>query len=72
MGRIGTEVARRAIAFGMRVVAYDPYLSASRAKALQVELIEDLDEAVSDADFITLHMPMTPENQTHARCHPPC
>src|SRR3982750_3429417 len=38
MGRIGTEVARRAIAFGMRVLAYDPYLSASRARSLQVAL----------------------------------
>ena len=39
-GRIGTEVARRAIAFGMRVLAYDPYLSPSRARSLQVELVE--------------------------------
>ncbi|MCI0541026.1 MAG: phosphoglycerate dehydrogenase, partial [Verrucomicrobiales bacterium] len=43
MGRIGSEVARRAIAFGMRVLAYDPYLALSKAKALQVELVE-LDE----------------------------
>src|SRR5437763_936892 len=40
MGRIGGEVARRAIAFGMRVLAFDPYLALSRAKALQVELVE--------------------------------
>src|SRR3954466_6777925 len=40
MGRIGGEVAKRAIAFGMQVLAYDPYLSLSRAKALQVELVE--------------------------------
>ncbi len=39
MGRIGSEVARRAMAFGMRVLAYDPYLSASRARSLQVELV---------------------------------
>src|SRR5471030_1937328 len=38
MGRIGTEVARRAIAFGMRILTYDPFLSLSRAKALQVEV----------------------------------
>src|ERR1700736_2323944 len=44
MGRIGTEIARRAIAFGMRPVAYDPYLSSSRARSLQVELFEDLDQ----------------------------
>ena len=40
MGRIGGEVARRALAFGMRVLAYDPFLSLARAKALQVEVKE--------------------------------
>ncbi len=40
MGRIGSELSRRAIAFGMRVIAYDPYLSAARARSLQVELVE--------------------------------
>ncbi|MEI6560508.1 MAG: phosphoglycerate dehydrogenase [Verrucomicrobiota bacterium] len=61
MGRIGTEVAKRALAFGMTVLAYDPYLSASRATALQVELVEKLDDLLPRADFITLHMPSTPE-----------
>jgi D-3-phosphoglycerate dehydrogenase len=60
MGRIGSEVARRAIAFGMRVLAYDPFLALSRAKALQVELVE-LDELYRQSDFITVHMPMTEE-----------
>lgn len=62
MGRIGSEVARRAIAFGMRVLAYDPYLALSRAKAMQVELVE-LDELFSRSDFITVHMPMTEETK---------
>ncbi len=61
MGRIGSELSRRAIAFGMRVLAYDPYLSSSRARSLQVELIEELDELLPLADFITLHTPLTPE-----------
>src|SRR3989440_1307167 len=60
MGRIGSEVARRAIVFGMRVLAYDPYLSLSRAKALQVELVE-LDEIYARSDFITVHMPLSDE-----------
>ena len=61
MGRIGTEITRRAIAFGMRPVAYDPYLSPSRARSLQVELLDDLDEVLSRADFLTLHIPLTTE-----------
>jgi D-3-phosphoglycerate dehydrogenase len=62
MGRIGTEVARRAIVFGMRVLAYDPYLTPSRANALQVELVE-LDEIYARCDFITVHMPMSDETK---------
>ncbi|MEI6278029.1 MAG: phosphoglycerate dehydrogenase [Verrucomicrobiae bacterium] len=63
MGRIGTELARRAMAFGMRVLAYDPYLSTSRARSLQVELVEDLDALMPLADFITMHMPLTDETR---------
>jgi D-3-phosphoglycerate dehydrogenase len=63
MGRIGSELARRAIAFGMRVVAYDPYLSATRARALQVELVDELDDLLAGADLISLHTPLTPETR---------
>jgi D-3-phosphoglycerate dehydrogenase len=61
MGRIGSELSRRAIAFGMRVLAFDPFLSASRARSLQVELVEELDDLLAAADFISLHTPLTRE-----------
>src|ERR1700719_4314763 len=61
VGRIGSELSRRAIAFGMRVVAYDPYLSAARARTLQVELVDELDDLLAIADFISLHTPLTDE-----------
>ncbi len=63
MGRIGTELSRRALAFGMRVVAFDPYLSASRARSLQVDLVDDLNDLLPSADFITLHTPLTPQTR---------
>ena len=63
MGRIGTEVAKRALAFGMKVIAYDPYLSLARAKALQVDLKEHVEDLYREAAFITVHMPMTEETK---------
>lgn len=62
LGRIGTGIAKRAIAMEMEVLAYDPFISADHAKALGIELVE-LEEAIVKADFITLHLPLTPETK---------
>jgi len=62
MGRIGSEVAKRAMAFQMEVLAYDPYLTDSRAKSLGVQRAS-LDEVIENADYITVHMPMTKETK---------
>ncbi len=62
MGRIGAEVAKRAMAFQMDVIAYDPYLTESRAKALGVKQAT-LDEVIENSDYITVHMPMTAETK---------
>lgn len=58
MGRIGAEVAKRAMAFGMKVLAYDPFLTEARAKTLGVEMVA-LEDAFKRADYITVHMPLT-------------
>ncbi|CAI0445728.1 unnamed protein product [Linum tenue] len=58
-GKVGTEVARRAKGLGMHVIAHDPYAPADRARAIGVELVT-FDEAIATADFISLHMPLTP------------
>lgn len=61
-GRIGGEVARRCRAFGMRVLAYDPYLTEERAEDLRVERVS-LGEAISGADVLTLHVPLTDDTR---------
>jgi len=60
LGRIGKLVADRAKGFGMRLVAYDPFVSDDRARQMGVELL-DLDQVVAESDFLTIHLPKTPE-----------
>jgi D-3-phosphoglycerate dehydrogenase len=60
LGRIGKLVAQRAMAFGMRIVAHDPFVAPERAQAMNIELVS-LDEVAAQADFITLHVAKTPE-----------
>ncbi len=63
MGRIGVEFAKRAQAFGITVVAYDPFLTAARAQSLKVEHAESPEIALTGADLVTLHVPLTPETK---------
>ena len=60
LGRIGALVAARMQGFGMKIVAYDPYVTSARAQQLGVEL-RTLEELVAEVDFLTIHMPKTPE-----------
>ncbi|MDH2442891.1 phosphoglycerate dehydrogenase [Amnibacterium sp. CER49] len=60
LGRIGTLVAQRLAAFGVTLVAYDPYVTPARAQQLGVGLLS-LDDLMRQADFVTVHIPKTPE-----------
>ncbi len=60
LGRIGKLVAQRAMAFGMKLVAYDPFVTPDRARQINVELV-DLDTLIERSDFVTLHLAKTPE-----------
>lgn len=60
LGRVGALVAQRALAFGMHLLAYDPYISADRARQMGVELA-GLEQVLAGADFLTVHLPKTPE-----------
>jgi D-3-phosphoglycerate dehydrogenase len=62
-GRIGQLVAQRARGFGMRVVGYDPYVSADRYRELGAERAESPDDVYAEADFLTIHLPKTPETE---------
>lgn len=63
LGRIGSRVAVRAKAFGMNVLAFDPYVSTKRAEEIGVSLVPDLEGALALADVVTLHTPMTEETR---------
>jgi D-3-phosphoglycerate dehydrogenase len=72
-GKVGADVARRAKGLGMNVIAHDPYASEEKARALNVRLVT-FNEAVQTADFLSLHMPLTPgtrnmfNKEVFARC----
>ncbi|KAM1131510.1 hypothetical protein TB1_045301 [Malus domestica] len=59
LGKVGSEVARRAKGLGMHVISHDPYAPADRARAIGVDLVS-FEQAIGTADFISLHMPLTP------------
>jgi len=63
LGRIGSEIATRARAFGMTVVAYDPYIGAERFERLQVARADTLDALLPVADVLTVHTPLTTETR---------
>ncbi|OAB44247.1 phosphoglycerate dehydrogenase [Paenibacillus glacialis] len=62
MGRIGSEVAKRAKAFGMNILAYDPFLTQERAEKMEVTLAS-VNDIILNADFMTVHTPLTPETR---------
>jgi D-3-phosphoglycerate dehydrogenase len=62
LGRIGSAVAKRALAMEMKVIAYDPFIKAEQADVMGIELV-DLERLYALADFITFHLPLTPETK---------
>ncbi len=63
LGRVGALVAQRAAAFGMRIIAYDPYVSRDRAKELGADLMPTLEALLVQSDFVSIHLPRTPETE---------
>src|SRR5512133_2784719 len=63
LGRVGSLVAARAAGFGMRVIAFDPYVSVDRAKEMGVEMMPTLEALLVQSDFMTIHLPRTPETE---------
>ncbi len=63
MGRIGREVATRGLAFGMRVIAFDPFFTDEQAKKLGVERAASVPEMLPKIDYLTVHTPLTSETK---------
>lgn len=63
LGRVGGLVAQRAAGFGMRVIAFDPYVSAERAKEMGVDAMPSLESLLVQADFVSIHLPRTSETE---------
>jgi D-3-phosphoglycerate dehydrogenase len=63
LGRVGSLVAARAAGFGMRVIAFDPYVSADRAKEMGVEIMPTLEALLVQSDFVSIHLPRTAETE---------
>jgi D-3-phosphoglycerate dehydrogenase len=63
LGRVGLEVAKRAVAFEMKVLAFDPFMSPDRAQQFGIGLVQDLDDLVSRADYVTVHTPLSEQTR---------
>lgn len=63
LGRVGQEVAKRLDSLGMDLIVFDPYISEERADQFGAELIEELDDCLRQADFVTIHTPLLPETE---------
>ncbi len=63
LGRVGALVGQRAAAFGMRIIAFDPYVPKERGKEMGIELMPTLEALLVQADFITVHLPRTPDTE---------
>ncbi len=63
LGRVGVLVAQRAAGFGMRVIAFDPYVSAERAKEMGVDVMPTLEALLVQSDFVSIHLPRTPDTE---------
>jgi D-3-phosphoglycerate dehydrogenase / 2-oxoglutarate reductase len=63
LGRVGALVAQRAAAFGMRIIAFDPYVPKERAKDMGIELMPTLEAVLVQADFLTIHLPRTADTE---------